>query len=302
MKIALIVIGRLENRYVIEFIDYYKQLGINTIFIVDNNNDDEEWFEDVLSDEYRQKNSIKIIHYRGYQDILNFQIDTYVKIYNKFKDKFDWFIFLDFDEFLTLTEDKTIQDYLSRECFKNKIQILINWKIYTDNDLVYDDGRGCLERFVTPMDIYKHVEYKDMFENAHVKPLIRTKITNIKFNNPHIINSSNKQLNDILNVTSCNNCGNLCKLHHWQLDSNNLINYDLSYIKHFTTKTIDEWVNNKIKRGCGDRKPEFFNKTYPLERFFKYNKITDEKLKYLNDQGFDITNLNEDKCKQWYVE
>ena len=298
MKTCVITCGRLENRYAVEFVEYYKQLGFDHIFIADNNFDGEEHFKDVLQT-YIDDNFVTIYNYRN---IYYGQYNSYANIYYDISNNYNWALFCDFDEFLTLNEDKTIQDYLSRECFKNKIQILINWKIYTDNDLVYDDGRGCLERFVTPMDIYKYVEYKDMFENAHVKPLIRTKITNIKFNNPHIINSSNKQLNDILNVTSCNNCGNLCKLHHWQLDSNNLINYDLSYIKHFTTKTIDEWVNNKIKRGCGDRKPEFFNKTYPLERFFKYNKITDEKLKYLKDQGFDITNLNEDKCKQWYVE
>ena len=291
MKVALIVIGRLENRYAVEFIGYYKKLGIDTIFIVDNNNHDEEWFEEVLSDEYRQKNSINIIHYRGHQDILNFQIDTYVKIYNKFKDKFDWFMFLDFDEFLTLTEDKNIKDYLSRDCFNNYNQILINWKIYTDNNLIYDDGRPCLERFTMPMDIYKNIEYRNIPENMHVKSIIRGNIDNINMGNPHYV------YNDLLNKTTCNNCGE--KINDENVSTCQPINYKLAYIKHFTTKTIDEWLNNKLKRGVGDRNYDLFLCTYPIERFFKYNDVTIEKIQYLKNKGIEI-DLN--FIENWFID
>ena len=37
MKVALICCGRLENRYAIDFVEYYKQLGIDHIYIADNN-------------------------------------------------------------------------------------------------------------------------------------------------------------------------------------------------------------------------------------------------------------------------
>ena len=29
MKVALVTIGRLENRYAVEFVEYYKQLGFD---------------------------------------------------------------------------------------------------------------------------------------------------------------------------------------------------------------------------------------------------------------------------------
>ena len=48
MNICLVVEGRLENRYAIEFVEYYKNLGFSHIFICDNNHDGEEYFEDVL--------------------------------------------------------------------------------------------------------------------------------------------------------------------------------------------------------------------------------------------------------------
>ena len=60
MKVALCCIGRLENQYAIEFVEYYKQLGIDKIFIYDNNYDEEEHFEDVLQ-EYIDENIVEII-------------------------------------------------------------------------------------------------------------------------------------------------------------------------------------------------------------------------------------------------
>jgi len=288
MKVVLITIGRLENRYALEFVEYYKQLGIDTIFIVDNNYDGEENFEDVLQ-QYIDNKFVYILHYRNIQEN-HFQINMYMKIYQKFKSQFDWFIFLDFDEFLTLTKDSNIKEYLNREEFKNMNQILINWKIYTDNDLLYDDGRPCLERFTTPMDIYKCVEYKNIQENTHVKCIVKGNIDDIIMIDPHHVNGK------LINQTTCNNKGQQIPEYYcgpWQK-----INYDLAYIKHFTTKTLDEWLNIKFKKGVGDRDVKTFLKTYPIERFFKYNNITQEKINYLKEKGID---LDIDKINNWWI-
>ena len=288
MKVALVVIGRLENRYAVEFVEYYKQLGIDTIFIVDNNYDGEEYFEDVLQ-KYIDEKFIYILHYRNNKEEY-FQVNIYMKIYRKFKDKFDWFVFLDFDEFLTLTKDSNIKDYLNRKEFVGMNQILINWKIYTDNNLIYDDGKDCLERFTTPMDINKKVEYKHIPENMHVKCVIRGNLDDVIMKDPHHVNGS------LINQTTCNNKGQLIPEYYcgpWQN-----INYDLSYIKHFTTKTIDEWFTTKHKKGVGDRDLESFLKTYPIERFFKYNDITQEKIDYLKEKGI---NVDLDKINNWWI-
>lgn len=289
MKVALIVIGRLENRYAPEFVEYYKQLGVDTIFIIDNNKDGEEHFEDVLQ-QYINENLVHIINYRNVNTGYSFQVNKYINTYKKYKDKYDWFIFLDFDEYLTLKEDKTIQEYLSRDCFKDFNQILINWKIYTDNDLLYDDGRPCLERFTTPMDILKFVEYKDKPENMHVKCIIRGNLTDINMKIPHYVSG------ELINITTCDNKGD--KIQEKHVDAFQTINYKLAYIKHFTTKTLDEWITNKFKKGVGDRNYDSFLSTYPIERFFKYNNITPEKIQYLKDKGI---KLDLDKVINWYI-
>ena len=271
MKVALACCGRLENRYAVEFVEYYKQLGFDHIFIADNNREGEEHFEDVLQS-YVDEGFITILNYRSTEEWI--QNIFYIDIYKSLND-YDWVAFFDFDEFLTLAKDKTIKDYLSRDCFKNANQILINWKAYTDNDLVYDDGRPCLERFTTPLENDKMAEGNEWcITNEVIKSIIRTKINNIKIHTNHLF------INSLLKRTTYNSIGKkINKLNHWQP-----INYDLAYIKHFPTKTIEEWLNNKMIRGVGWPN-KIFKKQYDIKRFFKYNNITEEKLQYLKNRG-----------------
>ena len=50
-KIGLCVIGKKENKYAKEYVDYYKSIGFSHIFIYDNNDKDDERFEEVLSED-----------------------------------------------------------------------------------------------------------------------------------------------------------------------------------------------------------------------------------------------------------
>ena len=267
MKVALVCCGRLENRYAVEFVEHYKKLGFDHIYICDNNRDGEEHFEDVLQP-YINDNFVTIFNYRNVWDI---QLFAYIEMYNKISldYNYDWLLFCDFDEYLTLTEDNNIKEYLSRDCFKNANQIFINWKIYTDNNLIYDDGRTCQERF-TEEYIYQDGIYWN--ENHCIKPIIRTKIKDIYQENLHFFMDKNNILND----STCNNKGENCELNFCIT-----INYDYAYFKHFTTKTIEEYVKNKLVRGTGDIPIEKFNEKYGIKWFFIYNKKTKEKLDYL---------------------
>ena len=252
MKVALICCGRLENRYAVEFVEHYKQLGFDHIFIADNNRDGEEHFEDVLQS-YIDEEFVTIFDYRNKDTI---QLFGYIEMYNKISldYNYDWLFYCDFDEFLILKNDKTIKEYINRDCFKDTNQIFINWKIYTDNNLIYDDGRPCLERF-TEEYIYKDGIYWN--ENQCIKPIIRTKIKDIYQENLHFFIDKN----NILNNSTCNNKGENCEPNFYIT-----INYDYAYIKHFTTKTIEEYVMNKSIKGTGDRPLEEFNKTYGIQK------------------------------------
>ena len=63
MKVALCVIGRMENRYAVEYVEHYKGLGFDKIFVYDNNFGDEEHFEEVLQP-YVDEGFVEIVNFR----------------------------------------------------------------------------------------------------------------------------------------------------------------------------------------------------------------------------------------------
>ena len=276
MKVALCVCGRLGNRYVSEYVKHYKNLGFDHIYIADNNRDGEENFKDVLQSDI-DENFVTLYDYSHLTAFTDLIYTYFTDMYNKLSNEYDWIAFFDMDEFLTLVKDTNIKDYLSRECFKNANQILINWKTYTDNDLIYDDGRPCLERFTTPMDINKYVQYGNIKENLHIKCIVRTKIANVKCESVHYLSA------ELLENTTYNNCGTKIMPGAFQE-----INYELSYIKHFFTKTIDEFINNRIKKWVNW---DFHNFVFTLNNFFKVNNLTQEKINYLIQNGYNVDDL-----------
>lgn len=271
MKVALCCIGRLENRYVVEFVEYYKNLGVDNIFIYDNNYDGEEKFEDVLY-KYIKNNFVIIENFRNKP---NCQTYAYYDCYNKYHKEYDYMIFVDFDEFIYLVKDKNIKEYLSRNINGYNV-IQLNWKIYTDNNLIYDDGKLCLERFIKPMEIYKSVKYNNCPDNYHTKCIIKCEFENIEFENPHII-KFNK------NVKVCNNNfiskQNINTQNAFEFNKDGTIDYSLAYIKHFLTKTIEEYIINKMKRGTIEGGVEDMKKRY-RNVFFNINERTKEKEAY----------------------
>jgi hypothetical protein len=140
--------------------------------------------------------------------------------------------------------------------------------VYTDNNLIKSDGRGVLERFTTPMEYDKAVTY-NFPENNHTKSIIRCGIENVKWNStPHNVNG----------IKYADSIGN---------ETNDLpfqtYNYELAYIKHFSTKTIDEFINGKYKKGLGDRTIESYKKNVDrIGYFFKINEKTKEKEEYID--------------------
>ena len=63
VRVCLCVIAKDENLYVREFVQHYKQIGYDNIFLYDNNKKDGEHFEEVIND-YIENGFVKIIDFR----------------------------------------------------------------------------------------------------------------------------------------------------------------------------------------------------------------------------------------------
>ena len=50
IKAAVVAIGRKENQYAREFVEYHLKVGFSHVYIADNNRKGEEHFEEVLQD------------------------------------------------------------------------------------------------------------------------------------------------------------------------------------------------------------------------------------------------------------
>lgn len=261
-NIAVCVVGRQENKYAREFVEHYKNLGFSNVLIMDNNYDGEEHFEEVLQD-YIDQGFVKIIDYRNQTKC---QMRGYTEMYQNFGSEYDWIAFFDFDEFLVLTHEQSISDFLEKKSMYEVV--LINWLCMTDNNLVRYEDKPLMERFTTPMDIMRPVQYS-FPDNCHVKSIVKGHLPHVVFqSNPHIPTNQ---------LRCCNADGLMVSSSPWQQ-----ITYREAYLKHFTTKTIEEWLTNKMKKGTPDREPNKFLPFYK-DRFFKINEMTQEKLDFINN-------------------
>ena len=119
MKVATCTICRLENIYIKEFVDHYKALGVDHMYIYDNNLPSTENISDVLQS-YIDNDFVTVINYQDQEkhpmgDAL---ISAFTDCWETNKNEYDWILFLDNDEFLILQNDSNIKEYLGRECFR----------------------------------------------------------------------------------------------------------------------------------------------------------------------------------------
>ena len=114
-SICMCVIAKKENRYVREFIEFYKKMKVDKIFLNDNNDINGERFEEVIQD-YINNGFVEIINYRGK---ISPQLKSYEDCYKNNMGLYDWFIFFDVDEFIYLKNYTDIKTFLKEKILKN---------------------------------------------------------------------------------------------------------------------------------------------------------------------------------------
>jgi hypothetical protein len=89
IRVAIVAIGKSENHYIKEWVEHYYNLGVNKIFLYDNNDIDGEKFEDEIA-KYIKSGYVEIINYRGIKpNSSNIQSLAYLDCYKNRMQNFD---------------------------------------------------------------------------------------------------------------------------------------------------------------------------------------------------------------------
>lgn len=259
--VAICAIGRQENRYAAEWVEHYHKIGAKKIFIYDNYQGDEERLADVLQP-YIKKGWVELIDVGNRPDM---QMRSYDHCYREHGYEYAWIGFFDFDELLRIKSGEKLPKALAH--YDDGDQLLVNWRIMTDNGLTFYDPRPMAERFTEPMPIDAHVKYNRP-ENEHIKCFVRGGLEDVRFtptHNPHCaeypkmkcINPSGKEVKQCAFAP---------------------IDHSVMWLDHYFTKTAEEWMKVKLSRGYHSlekRSAEIIS--HQEERFFAINARTPEK-------------------------
>lgn len=267
-KVLLCCIGKMENNYIREFVEYYKTIGFDNICLYDNNDIDGEHFEDVIGD-YINSGFVILKDWRGKELA---QIPSYTDCYNTYKDKYDWIAYFDIDEFLDL-DCNNIKEFLSQDMYNDRgiNTIRICWRQFTDSDILnVEDNNYSIKRFTEYLPLT--TKY-----TASTKIIIKTVLDNIEFNSPHGILYNSKYADKIIAV---NTEGQLCRNSIFL--GNNEITWENARLNHYRFKTIEEYVMNKMVRRWPTSYLNGGKNGLNLNMFFRFNKKTQEKENFAN--------------------
>ena len=204
---------------------------------------------------------VKIISIRGKYGI---QGSSYDDCISKNRNKYDFLLFFDFDEFLHIPSNYTINSLLSHPRYNNCDVIKINWLCYGDNGLIYYNNESLKKRFTKVANV--------VFFNSQIKSIIKIN------NKSNIIWGNRGAHRPLVNVkNSCDSLGNPVGKDVWQI---NPPQYRFIYLDHYFTKSSEEFAKRFV-RGVASYLKEY-NKTKYYERlldtYFDINNFSLHKL------------------------
>jgi len=272
LNLALCAIAKNENLYIREWIEYYKMMGINKIILYDNNEVNGERFEDVIND-YIDNGIVEIVDRRG----VVIQNRSYGKstqgkayhdcYYNNYKN-YDWLLFFDIDEFLSINyKYKNIYEFLND--FNNYDGIKVQWKMYGDNGNLHYENKTVIERFLSPTNFAYHREVKSILKCKEYKFKLKFGAHGISNKEPIVVNM--KKL----------------RVYGKNLDIKRYKDLPV-YLNHFYSKSTEEYIQRKFNKTDATFGRNHNSLNSIKRNYFRYNKITKEKDKMFNS----LVNIN----------
>ena len=257
--IIIAAIAKYENDYLEEWVSYHLNLGFDKIYIYDDNPDN---YPPISELPVIKKNRCrKVFIIKGGKDKSEY---PHLPFYNSFyhTHHFRWCFFIDVDEFITIPLNfRNIKDFLEQQHFENTDVIMFPWKYYGCNNNIKKTDKEVLKRFKKESTKGQWIEEANHTHMILGKCAVRSDIKELHFECTHCPSFYFGYF-----VITKNANGFLIPASTPLVETN----YNSAYIKHFFTKSVEEFVD-KIARGYADCKRE-----RPLIEFFATNIMTDK--------------------------
>ena len=247
-KVAVCAIVRNENRYLREWIEWHKGLGVEKFFIYDNGHGNDENPRDVIGGD----SQVVIMDWRDRDG--NTQCEAYDECYREHGSEFAWMGFIDIDEF--------VRSVMPLSDLLNTLQadvVAFSWRMMTDNGLVHYDPRPVQERFTQPAEDLKP-------ESQFVKSFVRGSINGLSFDrDPHM---PHHPALDVVNPDGG-------KAPQCSVGTGSR---EVAWIDHHFTKTAEEFAQKVSRSWPAIHDERIIEKEKnAANHFFRFNERTPEK-------------------------
>lgn len=284
-KVAILTIAKNESRYIKEWLDYHRNLGVDRFYIINNDEPDENTMYNILTEEANNKHDIIQVNIPGAEELkkVGMQEGAYNAVYQQVIKKFNdikWLAVIDIDEFLHLGGIK-IHEYLDQTKFNDTDVIHLNWRLYGDNGNILYEDKPVQERFTKqcPLNVvYNDDEArKGVLENMFVKSIVRVtdKRTYLRPHHSYVENGVCRRGNGTLS--------------DFRYAAEQLTN-DECYIKHYNCKSLEEYIDRRCLPTTTDVNYQIpADAVTRLRWYFNENEKTLEKVAYVKQRlGIDV--------------
>jgi len=230
-KVSAAAIFKNEARFLHEWIEYHRLIGVEHFYLYNNNSEDD--FMTIL-DPYIATGIVEFFNWpQTYETIPEWgsvQCGAYEHAIKRSKMDTQWLAILDIDEFLVPVEQDRLSNVLKE--FENYGGVCVNWQMYGTS---YVDRIASNELMIEKLTRKAPPEYG---ENLYVKSIVQPKKVH-SMKDPHFANYKRK---------------------HYQVNTNEqrlvgsispYIVTDKLMINHYWTKDEDFLHNEKVKRREG---------------------------------------------------
>lgn len=304
VKVAIMCIVREENDYLEEWLMYHFNAGIeaNKIFIGDNGPNEPGWQHPrdlELVRKLEAEGLVEVIDVTPPQDP-GLQVRFYNEVYLKERYNFDWFIGLDVDEFLFLPHGgifkgskrkkqkskiteyegmveykglKTLRAFLNLPYFTDTDVIKINWNCITDSGHIERPNYG-KNIWQKVLYTYREELHKKNPELSYLDRECKCFVRGSKLMRWESAHNIEKKY-----VEKARNANGICIGKDMKYLTDIPV-YDNIYIRHFITKSLQEFCERKLKRASYDEIVTSKARVN-INQYFAYNEMTNEKLEWL---------------------